>query len=267
MTARCRSLALLLMAVAIATPWRLTAQAGRAAGPPQGPPPTAQASAPIDLTGYWVAIVNEDWRWRMVTPPKGDFPGLPLNQEGQRVANAWDPATDGSCLAYGAAGLMRMPGRLHITWDSESALKIETDAGMQTRQLVFGPPPTSVGETRALQGYSRAEWERAGRAAGGRAGRAGGGPVGPGAGSAGGSLKVVTTNLSGGWVRKNGVPYSDQTTLTEYFDRFAAPNGEEWLVVTTVMTDPRYWNGDFITSSHFRKERDGSRWDPTPCRN
>ena len=255
-----------MLALGLVVPSPLSAQGGRAGGPPvPGQPPSAQAAAPIDLIGYWVSIVNEDWRWRMVTPPKGDFPGLPLNQEGQRAANAWDPATDGSCLAYGAAGLLRMPGRLHVTWENDNTLKIETDAGVQTRRLNFGPPPATPGAT-SLQGYSRAEWERAGRGAGGRGGRAGGGAVGPGAGSMGGNLKVVTTNLSGGWVRKNGVPYSDQTTLTEYFDRFPAPNGEEWLVVTTVMTDPRYWTGDFVTSTHFRRERDGSKWDPLPCR-
>jgi hypothetical protein len=232
---------------------------GGAAGPPI--PANAQAGAPIDLTGYWVSIVNEDWRWRMVTPPKGDLPGLPLNAEGQRVANQWDPATDGSCLAYGAAGVMRIPGRLHITWENDSTLRIDTDAGMQTRRFLFGSTSPTAGE-RSLQGYSRGEWERAG---GGR-GAAGGGAVGEGAGSRGGSLRVVTTNLSGGWVRKNGVPYSDQATLTEYFDRFPAPGGEEWLVVTTILTDPRYWTTDFITSTHFRRERDGSKWDPTPCR-
>ena len=81
----------------------LLAQRGQGA-PAAQPPATPRARAPIDLTGYWVAIVNEDWRWRMVTPPKGDVASVPLNPEGTKVANAWDPATDGSCLAYGAAG-------------------------------------------------------------------------------------------------------------------------------------------------------------------
>jgi len=199
----------------------------------------------------------------MVTPPKGDFPGLPLSQEGARVANTWDPATDGSCLAYGAAGVMRIPGRLHVSWDNDNTLKVETDAGVQTRRFVFGS--AAAASEPSLQGTSRAEWERAGRGRGGR-GTPGGGAVGPGAGSAGGDLKVVTTNLSGGWIRKNGVPYSNQAMLTEYFDRFAAPNGDEWLVVTSILSDARYYTGDVITSTHFRKERDGSKWDPSPCR-
>ena len=82
---------------------RRRSRADAAGGPPQ-PPPTPQAAAPIDLTGYWVSVVTEDWRWRMVTPPKGDFASVPLNAEGTKVGNSWDPATDGSCLAYGAAG-------------------------------------------------------------------------------------------------------------------------------------------------------------------
>ena len=70
-------------------------------------PPTAKAAAPMDLTGYWVAFVSEDWRFRMVTPPKGDYRGVPLTPEGRKVADAWDPAADEAagkkCKAYGGA--------------------------------------------------------------------------------------------------------------------------------------------------------------------
>ena len=230
------------------------AQRGRAGGPGPQAAQSAQASAPIDLTGYWVSIVNEDWRWRMVTPLKSDVASVPLNGEGRKVADSWDPATDGSCLAYGAAGLMRMPTRLRITWENENTLRIDTDAGTQTRRLLFNtaaaPPAVN-----SLQGFSRAEWERVAI----RGGARGGAP-------AGGSLKVVTTNLSGGWLRKNGVPYSDQATVVEYVDRFAAAGNSEWLVVTTAVTDPKYLTQEFVTSTHFRREPDGSKWDPTACR-
>ena len=229
------------------------AQAGRGGGPGPQASQSAQASAPIDLTGYWVSIVNEDWRWRMVTPPKGDVASVPLNGEGRKVADSWDPATDGSCLAYGAAALMRMPTRLHITWENETTLRIDTDAGTQTRRLLFtAPAPPAV---KSLQGLSRAEWERVA----GRGAARGGAP-------GGGNLKVVTTNLTGGWLRKNGVPYSDQATVIEYFDRFPAPGNSEWLVVTTAVTDPKYLTQEFVTSTHFRREPDGSKWDPTGCR-
>jgi len=226
---------------------------------PQGPPPTPRAAAPIDLTGYWVSIVNEDWRWRMITPAKGDAVGVPLNAKGRELANAWNPATDGSCLAYGAAGVMRMPTRVHITWEGDSILKIETDAGQQVRKLVFGKPAAAQGP-RTLQGQSMAEWERTSAGSG----FLGIGPAGPP--PPGGSLKVVTTGLTGGWLRKNGIPYSENTVVTEHFDRFPAPDNTEWFVVTTTVEDPTYLMGPFVTSSHFRREMDGSKWNPRACK-
>jgi hypothetical protein len=261
--------------------------AQRGGGPGGGAAQSPQQSAPIDLTGYWVSIVNEDWRWRMVTPPKGDVASVPINPEGRKIAESWDPKLDGSCLAYGAAGLMRMPTRLNITWENDRTLKIDTDAGVQTRRLLFERPASPPAPS--LQGLSIAEWERPG-GGGGRGGGGAGAPPGPppapagapagdgrggagrggraGAGppARGGNLKVTTTNLSGGWLRRNGVPYSEAATMTEYFDRFAAPGGDEWLVVTTVVSDPKYLTQEFVTSTHFKKEADGAKWDPTPCK-
>jgi len=218
------------------------------------PPKSARESAAIDLTGQWVSIVNEDWRWRMVTPPKGDYTSVqPLNAAGRALADKWEPSEDGSCRAYGAAGLMRMPTRLRIDWEGDSVLTVRTDAGEQTRHFRFNP---NVEGEPSLQGHSVASWQRTVP------------PPGPprGAPPPGGSLKVVTDRLLPGWLRRNGVPYSADTMLTEYYDRFAAPNGEEWLVVTTIVEDPRYLTGRFITSSHFRRDKDRSKWSPKPCR-
>ncbi len=231
----------------------LTAQ-GRGRGGRGQAPQTPQEAAPIDVEGYWVSIVNEDWRWRMVTPPKGDYASVPLNDEGRREADTWEESEDGSCLAYGVGGLMRMPTRLNITWPNPDTLEIQTDAGQQTRTIHFAegdPGP------RSLQGYSMAEWEQPARRGRGRGG------VQP----PGGNLKVTTTNMTAGWLRKNGVPYSENAALTEYFDRFGSPNSDEWLVVTTIVEDPAYLNQTFITSSHFKREPDGSKWNPVPCRN
>ena len=80
-----------------------------------------------------------------------------------------------------------------------------------------------------------------------------------------GSLTVVTTNMRAGYLRKNGVPYSENATVTEYFDVAPQPDGGQLLVVTTVVDDPRYLPQPFIVSSHFKKEADASKWDPTPC--
>jgi YD repeat-containing protein len=240
----------------------LGAQIALSQPPPAAPtpPPSPRAGAPIDLAGQWVAIVNEDWRWRMVTPPKGDVASVPLNDEGRRVANEWDPASDGSCLAYGAAGLLRQPTRLRIRWDGEDRLVLETDAGRQTRTLSFAPSAASA--PRSLQGQSTAKWVTPARQAGGP------GLVGSvnRAGGSGGYLDVRTTNLSGGWLRRNGVPYSEDAVMTEYFTTFKAPNDSEWLMVTTIVEDPRYLTQRYIVSNHFRREPQGGRWNPQACK-
>ena len=270
--------AVVWLAIAFAAGPQLVAQGGRGQGR-GGPPPSPRAGAPVDLTGYWVSVVTEDWRFRMVTPPKGDFASVPLNAEGRRVGDTWDPSKDGSCEAYGAAALMRMPGRLHITWEDDNTLKIETDAGQQTRLLHFGAPRPPNGD-RTLQGYSAAEWGRvAGPAGGGFGGNvaapgvgapaaAPGAPV-PGRGQGGpqrwAPLKVVTTGLRPGWLRRNGAPYSENTTLTETFIRFSDEN-DEWFTVVTTVEDPTYLNQSFITSTNFKREADAAKWKPAPCK-
>jgi hypothetical protein len=229
----------------------------------QQPPPNAtrtpRAAAPNDLTGNWVSVVTEEWLWRMTTPRKGDYTSIPISDEGRRVADSWDPASDGSCKAYGAGGLMRIPTRLRIAWRGDDALTVETDAGQQTRVLRFDR--TTASGPRSLQGHSIAEWEPIGGPPVMRNGRAFGA-----AAPQGGSLKVVTTNLSEGWLRKNGVAYSESTSLLEYWDRVSFPNGDAWLIVTSVVSDPRYLLNDYTTSMHFKREADGSKWKPTPCR-
>jgi hypothetical protein len=252
------------LAVLIAVPASLAQPPGF--GGPPGPPPSARESAQVDLTGYWVALVTEDWLWRMITAPRGDATSVPLNQRGQQVAAQWDAAADAandeSCRPFGAAGLMRMPLRLHITWVDDETLRIETDAGRQTRLLRFdaGAAPS----TDSLQGFTRAEWTAP---VGGFDLKAlmRGQPPAPPTGPPMGSLKAVTTNLSGGYLRKNGIPYSDETVLTEYFSRVPG-FGNDYLTVLSIVHDPMYLNGDFVTSSQFKREPDDSNWRPSPCR-
>jgi len=257
--------------------------------PPAPPPP--KAGAPIDLTGYWVSIVTQDWRWRMVTPAKGDYQGIQLTPAARKIADAWDPAKDEAageqCKSYGAPALMSVPGRFHITWQDDTTLKVESDAGTQTRLLSFalpqaqGAPSLSRGGNvqtpldsardkpadapRTFQGVSQAQWlmprpnvplqlRPADRAADTPAVR-----------PAGGSLQVVTRNLRAGYLRKNGVPYSDRATFTEYFNRLPKTGDLDLLLVTTIVEDPVYLSQPFYTSTHFKREADGSKWSPTPC--
>jgi hypothetical protein len=237
---------IIVTALSVLLPSMLHAQA-------RGPAPRSpKDGARIDLTGYWVAIVSEDWRFRMVTPPKGDYPDIqPLNDAGKKIADSWDPAKDEAageqCKAYGAANLMRIPTRLHITWADDTTLKLETDAGTQTRLFRFGSPTTPAGPP-DWQGFSVALWEAA-------AAR----------GVPGGSLKVVTTRMRPGYLQKNGVPYSTNTTMTEYFDVVKEDNGDQWLVVKSIIEDPQYLSRTLIRSTHFRKQANASGWNPTPC--
>jgi hypothetical protein len=247
----------------------LAAQRGGGAPPP--PPLSAWGAAHFDLTGYWVPIITDDWRVRMTTAPRGDYAGVPLSAEGRKVADAWDPAADAgeqACRAYGVGNVMRMPLRLHITWADDQTLRIETDAGRQVRWVRFGD---SAGDPRGFQrqpvgsapqpeeatwqGYSLARWEKQpqGRGFAGRI---------PSDGP--GVLKVVTTGMRPGYLRRNGVPYSEDAVVTEYFVRHDDV-GAEWFTVITTVEDPRFLARSYITSTQFRREPDAARWNPRPC--
>jgi hypothetical protein len=243
----------------------LLASAHAQRAPAPATPPTARAAAPVDFTGYWVSPVMEDWRWRMVTPLKGDAASIPVNAAARAAIDTWDPAADeaagDSCKAYGPPGLLRLPGRLRIRWQDDDTLEIAADAGEQTRLLRFNAaPPDGVGPSR--QGHTRAGWSyqtaRPGPA---------GVPLGmaPGRPAPSRTLEATTTQLLPGYLRKNGIPYSAETTVQEFFDRFTEPDGTEWFTVTTIVTDPVYLGVPFVTTTDFRKERDGARWDPRPC--
>jgi hypothetical protein len=241
---------------------------GVAAGPSLVPAPSLEpprAGAKFDMTGYWVSIVSEDYQWRMITPPKGDFVDLPLSAAAVAIANKWDLGADNAaglqCKAFGAPGIMRIPGRVHVTWADDTTLKLETDAGQQTRLFRFGNPTPPAGES-GWQGFSVAAWQKVTRGSDVFSLGQGFGRVMPGPG---GSLRVVTTHLQPGYLRKNGIPFGSQTVLTEYFNRIEEPNGDSWLIVTTIMEDPEYLTLPYITSTHFLREPDAAKWKPAPC--
>jgi hypothetical protein len=251
------SIAVLLAVSAGLKPRPASAQAPQPGGSEDPRPRTSSArdSAPIDITGNWVAYVTENWRYRMVTPAKGEYRRIPSSPAALPLIEAWDPAADEraglQCKSYGAAAIMSVPARLRITWQDANTLRIDIDAGMQTRRFRFAPegaasPTRAKPGPASWQGESTARWDRA-------------------ASGTGGSLRVVTTNLRPGYLRKNGVPYSERTTVTEHFDLAPLPDGGQLLLVNTVVEDPVYLTGPLVTSPHFKKEPDASKWDPTPC--
>ena len=278
----------MLVALLSMVPSQIQAQGGRGRGGAPAAPITGQSASAVDLTGYWETIITEDWRWRMVTPPKGDYQSVTLNQAARTVADAWDPDKDTAaglqCKSYGAASVMRIPGRIHITWKDPETLQIDTEAGTMTRLLHFDHgavqgereangelqidrsiasmvnPPAA--ETNTWQGYSSAHWVLPGVLG---AGVNAGGGGGRGGGLMPQTLKVVTTRMKEGYLRKNGIPYSANAVVTEYINAFPEADGGPWLLVTNFVDDPQYLAQPFATSTHYKKLADGSAWKPNAC--
>lgn len=239
---------------------------GRGAGP-AGPPPTARATAPKDFTGYWVAVVTEHWHLRMTMPPKGNYQMLPLTPQARKVADAWDPAKDraegNECKAYGAANILRIPGRIYIHWADDNTLQLDTDSGTQTRMFRFaaggrGGAGAPAADAAAAGGEAAPGWQGT-SVANWQPGRGRGAPP-------NGQLRVVTTRMRPGYLRKNGVPYSENARLEETFETFTEPNGDTWLIVTLIVTDPQNLTQPYTTTYPFKKIADRAGWDPTPCR-
>jgi hypothetical protein len=225
-------------------------------------PPTPKADAAIDITGTWTAVITEDWALRMVTPRKGDYTRVPMTPAARKIADAWDPARDETageqCRGYGAPGIMRLPGRLRISWQGDQTLKMELEAGTQTRIFQFAAPGPAFAVASARQagpglpeptwqGESSAQWQYT---------------VNP---PRTGELKVLTNRLRPGYLRKNGVPYSANTTMTEYYHRMTAPNGDVWLTVVAEITDPENLREPFVQSTHFKRLAPNATFKPEAC--
>jgi len=227
-------------------------------------PMSAQQQAPVDLTGSWGSIVTQDWLYRMVVPQRGQYADIPINLRARQFADAWirsaDEAAGKQCEAYGAAAIMRIPEHLRVSWQDPQTLKVQTDAGMQTRLLRFDPTPGQMHTAPSLQGNSVAKWM----------------PYLEGPGFVGaaprrgvhahyGWLQVSTTEMTAGLLRKNGVPYSAQTRMSENWVVNGDPEKTAWLTVTTTLDDPVYLQVPYVLNSIFQKEPAGAQWDPSPC--
>ena len=197
-------------------------------------PLNARTAAPFDITGYWLATG---------ATASDDIDDVPLNATGQKIAAAWNPAKDVAtsqqCRAYGAGGVMRLPGRLHIAWETTDTLRIDAEAGTQTRRFFFSgaqPFPAQA----SWQGHSIARWTST-------------------------QLTATTTHLASGYLRKNGIPYSASTVLNETFARFVDKNGREYLDLSITVDDPPYLRQLYTKSYRYMKQADAAGWNPTRC--
>jgi hypothetical protein len=205
------------------------------------PPANARAAAPVDLTGYWVPFISEEWRYRMVMPLKGDYRGIPLTPEGTRVANSWNPAAPEPepCKAYGAPAIMRIPGRLHVRLAGlRTALRLDTDAGTQTRAVPI-----------------RTRYTRVGPADSGRARR-----------TRAGSLPAAVPHQAPDRYGRHDQRASRLSAAKRcavqrrrhgdrIFRRRRAPVWRPGTDRHDVVEDPQYLQRPYIVSSHFKKER------------
>lgn len=207
-------------------------------------PPPAKVVPGFDLKGRWVAVITEDWRYRMVVAPKGEYASIPISAEGKRVADQWDPDKDradgDACKAYGVGNIMRMPLRLDISQNADGSWRIETDHGQQLRTIFFNQPTVAADAPRTWQGVSVGTWD-------------------------GNVLNIVTTHMRAGYLRTNGVPYSENAIVTESIIRHSEGAAGEWFTVSTVVTDPTYLREPFVTSSSFKRLNDNKDWKPGPC--
>jgi hypothetical protein len=216
-----------------------------------------------------------------------------------------DVKAGNQCKPFGAAAIMRLPTRMQVSWTDDNTMKLDWDLGTQSRLVYFDktkqPGPRSlqghaIGEWIDTGGGGG----RGGGGGGGGRGGGGGAPAAPAAAAAGapaggqgrgqaapgaaagappagrgrgaaaaarpGGLKIVTTNLAPQYLRMNGVPISENATVTEYFDTVpGVAGGEQWLIVRTTVEDPKYLSGPYIVSQQFKKEANASKWSPTPC--
>jgi hypothetical protein len=257
---RCRMLTAVCLVVGVAFSSAYCRGAESGATAPETK--SARAIAPVDLSGYWVSVVTQDWRFRMTVPGKGEYAGIPINERAKAAADAFDGEKEEkaghACDAYGAGLVMRNPGRLHITWEDENTLRVEADAGQQTRLLRFGQSPPGTVEA-SRQGRSTAKWQIHQIVA----------PFGPPIRIPGakdqGYLQVSTDSLLPGLLRKNGVPYGSRASMNEYWEVYTMPGGRQLLVLSSRFSDPEYLREDYMFNPIFVKEPDGSKWSPTPC--
>ena len=218
----------------------------------------AREGALIDLTGQWVSVITEDWRWRMVTPPKGDTASVPLNPAGRKVADAWDLNADraGGHLVQGvrAAGIdspARTPAhpvgeRFHAR-DGVRCRNADTPLSFRTQRRQAAREPARAFRGAVVQAAAESRDLRPRRRGARRLARS------------------RDDEPHAGYLRPNGVPYSERAVVKEFFDSFTLPEDGTWLIVTTVVQDPEYLTQEFVISSQFKKETDLSKWNPRPC--
>jgi hypothetical protein len=194
---------------------------------------TIPAFAQMDLVGEWAPQFHEDQPERLGGPAVGDYAGLPINDAASMMADTWSAdilaVPEHQCKPHPADYSPRGPANLRIWKEVDTAtqqvIALRTHISWQAPERAIwmdGRPHPDEFAPHTWQGFSTGTWE---------------GPI----------LKVVTTHLKKGWIRRNGVPRSDKAELTEYFYRHG-----DYLTWTVIINDPVYLTEPMIRTSDFR---------------
>jgi hypothetical protein len=201
--------------------------------------------AQVDLSGGWDSIRHEDQIERGAGPEIGDYTGVPINDQARSRADAWDAEKwtqpEHECEPHPADYGARGGGSMRI-WAEANPATLEVTAWhtemmwMQPRRAIYMDHRQHPAEDaiHTWQGFSTGEW-------------------------VGDTLKVTTTHLKEGWIRRNGIPRSDKATMVEYFIR----NGD-YLTVVTIVQDPVYLTEPFIRTSDWKLDL-GYKTKPSTC--
>jgi glyoxylase-like metal-dependent hydrolase (beta-lactamase superfamily II) len=203
----------------------------------KGGPPVA-----VDFSGWWTANLQEDSGERGAGPELVDYGGIPINEAGRLWALSYDTSRLTSrfhqCDGYVAPYSVRAIGNTRV-WEERDP-KLHTPIALHWYSQTFeghrviwldGRPHPPAYAPHTWMGFSTGTW-------------------------VGNALRVETTHLKQGWLRRNGLPESDQATLVEFFVRHG-----DHITYTSVITDPVYLSEPWIrTTDFYRNPTDPGAW-------
>ena len=193
---------------------------------------SVKTQAQVSPTGKWDNRFDEDEPERIPGPEIGDYLGLPINDAARLRADSWVATLlelpENQCRPHPSDYAWRGPALLRI-WDDVDQLTQQQIAyhthisWQQPQQTIWmdgrKPPPDYAENT--WQGYSTGKWE-------------------------GDILSYTTNHLKEGWIRRNGVPRSDDATVTTHVMRHG-----NYLTIAVIVYDPIYLTEPFIRTTDF----------------
>lgn len=191
------------------------------------------ATAQVEMAGSWNGLMHEDQPERAPGPSLGDYLGLPINDNARAFAESWDASRltvpEHQCRAHAVPYIYRGPLLLRI-WDERDPQTQELIAihhrirNFQQERTIWmdGRPHPSERAAHSWMGFSTGRWE-------------------------GSTLVVRTTHIKQMWHRRNGLPQSDKTVLTERFTRHG-----DVLTQVVITEDPVYLSEPLVKTTNMR---------------